>query len=119
MTMKRSAARFVMTGLAVAAIASSLAACGSTGTGGTSGQGRKPTASSGALLAQRKLSGVGTVLVDKSGMTVYSPQGMPACTRVCLSFWFPVTVKRGSVPSKANGLPGALGTIHRSDDGLT
>ena len=101
MIMDMRATRTVMISLAVAATAGSLAACGSTGTSGTSGQGHKPAPVSGGFsVATRKLSGIGTVLVDKSGMTVYSPRVThPACTQACLGFWFPVTVKPGTALS--------------------
>ena len=65
--------------------------------------------------------GAGTVLVDRSGKTLYSPQqeasGKIACTGGCLSFWFPVTASSTHLAS--SGLPGNLGTIHRADDGKT
>jgi predicted lipoprotein with Yx(FWY)xxD motif len=75
------------------------------------------------VLSARKLPGVGAVLVNRSGMTVYSPQqeahGKILCTGSCLGFWFPVAVTAGTKPRAGSGLTGTLGTIHRSDDGLT
>ena len=63
------------------------------------------------------------VLVDQSGKTVYSPQqeaqGKILCTGGCLSFWFPVSVAPGTQPHAAPGATGTLGTIRRTDDGLT
>src|SRR5215813_7967109 len=92
-------------GLAAAAAAGLVVACGSTGTGGGSGAGGAGMApgavpSRGTVISVRKLPGVGTVLVDRSGKTLYSPQqeagGKIVCTGGCLSFWFPVRVAAGA-----------------------
>jgi predicted lipoprotein with Yx(FWY)xxD motif len=54
-------------------------------------------------------------------MTIYTPKkpeeasGKIECTGSCLSFWFPVTASPANAGT--GGLPGKLGTIHRSDDG--
>ena len=56
-------------------------------------------------------------------MTVYTPKtpaetkGNLKCTGSCLSFWLPVTASSAHLTS--SGLPGKIGTIHRSDDGKT
>jgi predicted lipoprotein with Yx(FWY)xxD motif len=75
------------------------------------------------LLATRDLSGLGTVLVDSSGKTVYASEqeasGKIMCTGGCLSFWFPVKVSQGATLSAASGVTGKLGKIHRKDDGAT
>src|SRR5581483_6267181 len=114
--------RAVKYGLAAAA-AGVLAACGSTGgttgTGGGAapGSGQQPAASQGTMLSSRNLSGLGPVLVDQSGKTVYSPQqefnGTIKCTGGCLSFWVPV--KAGATLSASGTLTGKLGTTHRKD----
>lgn len=113
----------------VTAAAVVLAACGSsggtTGSGGgsgtASGGGQQAAAGQGMLLSSRTLPGLGAVLVDRSGKTVYSPQqefsGTIKCKGSCLSFWVPV--KAGSTLSAPGGLTGKLGKLHRSDDGLT
>jgi len=112
----------------VTAVAVVLAACGSTGgaTGsgggsGAAGGGGQQAAGQGTLLSSRTLPGLGAVLVDRSGKTVYSPQeeftGKIKCTGSCLSFWVPV--KAGTTLSAPGGLTGKLGKRHRSDDGLT
>ena len=110
-------------GLAAVAAAGLIAACGSAGTGGGSGAGgtgaaRRAAASHNTVISVRKVPGVGTVLVDRSGKTLYSPQqeanGKIACTGSCLSFWFPVRVAAGSDLRAPSGVPGALGMVHRS-----
>jgi predicted lipoprotein with Yx(FWY)xxD motif len=116
-------------GLASIALAGLVAACGSAGAGGSSGQpgqtggNGQPAASHGAVVTARNLPGVGTVLVDRSGKTVYSPQqeasGKIMCTGSCLGFWFPVRVASGTQPHAASGVSGTLGTIRRSADGVT
>jgi predicted lipoprotein with Yx(FWY)xxD motif len=110
-----------LSGLAVTAAL--VAACGSpggntasSGAGGNSGS-NGSVAGANAAVSTRQLSGVGTVLVTSSGMTIYTPKvpaevnGNIKCTGSCLSFWFPVTAS--SVSLGSGGLPGTLGTIHR------
>lgn len=103
-------ARFTLSVLAAMGTAGLLAACGSGG--GTT------SASSGSVLATRQLNGVGTVLVDQSGKTVYTPDqeagGTIHCTGSCLGFWFPVTVASAASPLPG-GLGGKVGTVHRPD----
>jgi predicted lipoprotein with Yx(FWY)xxD motif len=74
------------------------------------------------VVSLRKLPGVGAVLVDRSGKTLYSPQqeanGKIMCTGGCLSFWFPVRVAAGIALRPPAGVTGALGSIHRPG-GLT
>ena len=111
-----------LAGLAAVAAAGLIAACGSTGTGGGSGPGGTGAAqgtatSRGTVIAVRKLPGVGTVLVDRSGKTLYSPQqeasGKIACTGGCLSFWFPVRVAAGTALLAPSGVTGVIGMVHR------
>jgi predicted lipoprotein with Yx(FWY)xxD motif len=123
-------ARAAAAGLAGGAVAVLLAACasagGSTGsasTGTGAGTGQQTASQHGAVVAVRSLPGIGTVLVGRSGKTLYSPQqeahGKIVCTGSCLSFWFPVSVPAGAKLGHPGGITGLLGTIHRPDDGLT
>jgi len=126
--------RAALSGLASLAVAGLVAACGGAGGagyggqpaqqgGGQQGAGHQAAASHGLVLSARKLAGVGVVLVDRSGKTVYSPQqeahGKIMCTGSCLGFWIPVSVAAGTKLQAGRGLAGTLGTIHRSDDGIT
>ena len=113
-------------GLAAVAAAGLIAACGSAGTDGGSGAGGTGTAqgtaaSHSTVVSVRKVPGIGAVLADRSGKTLYSPQqeadGKIMCTGGCLSFWFPVRVAAGAALRAPGGVSGALGTIHRP--GLT
>jgi predicted lipoprotein with Yx(FWY)xxD motif len=109
----------------LAATAAVVAACGSAG-GSTAGSGSAAGGGSntnngsaaGAEVSARQLSGVGSVLVNKSGRTIYSVKspseanGNIKCTGSCTTFWFPVT---GSASLSASGLPGKLGSVSRPD----
>jgi predicted lipoprotein with Yx(FWY)xxD motif len=101
-----------------AAAATLAAACGSSG-GSTASSAAGSKAAPNAVVSARQLSGIGSVLVTSSGMTIYTPKdpaegnGNVKCTGSCLSFWFPV--KASSVKPGSGGLPGKLGTIHLSD----
>ena len=109
-------------GLAAVAAAGLLVACGSAGAGGGSGAGAAGAAPGtagrhGTVISVRKLPGVGAVLVDRSGKTLYSPQqeanGKIVCTGGCLTFWFPVRVAAGAALRAPSGVTGVLGMIHR------
>ena len=110
-------------GLAAVAAVGLITACGSAGAGGGSGASGMHGAASrgGMVISVRKLPGLGAVLADRSGKTLYSPQqeadGKIMCTGGCLSFWFPVRVAAGAALRAPGDVTGALGTIHRP--GLT
>ena len=114
------ATRTLLPGIAVAAAAGLLAACGSAGTHAAGGgKAHLPGASHRVVVSARKLPGVGTVLVNRSGKTIYSPQqeahGKILCTGGCLSFWFPVPAGAAAALQAPSGVTGALGTIRRPD----
>jgi hypothetical protein len=73
---------------------------GGSTTGGTAGMTHHAAASHATVISARKLPGIGTVLVDRPGKTLYSPQqeahGKIMCTGSCLSFWFPASVAAGA-----------------------
>jgi predicted lipoprotein with Yx(FWY)xxD motif len=112
-----------MIGLAAAALAGLLAACssgnGSTAAAGGAASGQQKDAGV-IVISARTVAGVGTVLTDKSGKTLYTAQqeerGVIKCTAGCLSFWFPVIVGKGATPRAASTVTGTLGSIQRSDD---
>lgn len=95
----------IFTGLAL------LTAC-SGGSGNAS-----PTSSSGAGIAQtRNQQGVGQILTDSSGKTLYSNDQESAssvlCTGDCVNFWKPLNISGGTAPS-IGGV--TLGTVKRPD----
>ncbi|TWP36194.1 COG4315 family predicted lipoprotein [Leekyejoonella antrihumi] len=101
--------------VAVAGLAmAGLAACGSGG--GGSGSTSARTAASGALLHTSTIS-VGTVLVDRSGRTIYDFAGdagsTSKCTGACAANWPPVPAP-SSIPSKVAGVSAKLGVTTRS-----
>jgi len=110
--------------LAAAAAAGVLAGCASGG-GSTSaagnGAGSTQPGGAGTMISSRQVSGVGTVLTDQSGKTLYTPEqeanGTIKCTGSCLSFWFPVTMGNGATPHAGGTLAGTLGEIQRPDGG--
>jgi predicted lipoprotein with Yx(FWY)xxD motif len=79
-------------------------------------------ASHGVVISARALPGIGSVLVNRSGKTLYSPpqgaHGKILCTGGRLSFWLPLSVDAGATLHAPTGITGMLGTIHRPD-GLT
>jgi predicted lipoprotein with Yx(FWY)xxD motif len=113
----------VVAALTAAAAAAVLAGCASGGNGsssaasGSAGGGQQSGAAT--TIASRQVSGVGTVLTDQSGKTLYTPEqeanGTIKCTGSCLSFWFPVTVASGVTPHAGSGLTGKLASIQRPD----
>ena len=81
------------------------------------------TSSSGAPaagmdVAVGKKTSAGTVLVDSSGMTLYTPDaeasGMIVCTGACAQTWPPLSVS-GSKPAGPSDLSSRLGTVTRPD----
>jgi predicted lipoprotein with Yx(FWY)xxD motif len=109
-------------GLAAVAAAGLVAGCssGSSPTSAGSGNsGQSQGAAVGVTISTRSVSGVGTVLTDKSGKTLYSPRqeasGAIKCTGSCLGFWFPLTVASGVTPQAGSGVAGTLGSIQRPD----
>jgi predicted lipoprotein with Yx(FWY)xxD motif len=108
--------------IAAAAAAGVLAGCASGG-GSTSaasnGAGGTQQGGAGTTISSRQLSGVGMVLTDQSGKTLYTPEqeanGTIKCTGSCLSFWFPVTAANGGTPHAGSTLAGKLGSIKRPD----
>ncbi len=99
------------------------AACGNNAAP-TSGYGSTgTTAGSGSAtakpLATKDISGIGTVLVNGSGRTLYvaaqESDGNLKCADACLSVWAPA-IAPSSVTTPA-GVPGTIATITRADSG--
>jgi predicted lipoprotein with Yx(FWY)xxD motif len=109
-------AHYLATGIALAATGGLLAACGSSAQPGDASGSHATATSHGTIVAVRDLPGIGDVLVDKSGDTLYSPQqeadGKILCTGSCLSFWLPVHVSAGATLGAPGNVTGKLSTIH-------
>jgi predicted lipoprotein with Yx(FWY)xxD motif len=109
---------------AVALALLALAGCGSsTYGGGTAAGTSSSSAASSAASAKTDLktadTGLGKVVVDADGRTVYvfdkdTPgSGTSACTAACLAKWPPVVATSGK--PTVSGVTGQLGTITRDD----
>jgi predicted lipoprotein with Yx(FWY)xxD motif len=118
----------LIAGLAAVAVAGLVAGCSSGGSSASAGGGSTQQAGGGTqqagaglTISSRQVSGVGTVLTNQSGRTLYTPEqeanGSIKCTGSCLGFWFPVTTAQGAAPHAASGLTGKLSSIKRPDNG--
>lgn len=108
----RRARRLVYSG-GVAAIGLVLVAgCGSSG----SSSGASPSSSGNAAASGALVQMKNQTLVDKAGMTLYSPDqeasGKVVCTGPCTHFWTPLTISGGTPPT-VNDV--TLTTIKRPD----
>lgn len=110
----------LIAGLAVA-VAGLVAGCSSGSSSAPAGSGSTQQATAGLTISSRQVIGVGTVLTNQSGRTLYTPEqeasGSIKCTGSCLSFWFPVTMAQGATPHAASGVTGKLGSVKRPDNG--
>jgi predicted lipoprotein with Yx(FWY)xxD motif len=105
-----------LTGMAgLVAVAALTAACGSGGSDGNDAG----AAVGGSLVSTSKDAGLGPILVDSAGKTLYfangETQSSVMCTGECLGFWTPLTVSGGAAPTASGDLTGDLTTFQRSD----
>jgi predicted lipoprotein with Yx(FWY)xxD motif len=118
----------LIAGLAAVAVAGLVAGCGSGSSSASAGSASTQQAGGGTqqavvglTISSRQVSGVGTVLTNQSGRTLYTPEQEASssikCTGSCLSFWFPVTMAQGATPHAASGVTGKLGSVKRPDSG--
>jgi predicted lipoprotein with Yx(FWY)xxD motif len=90
---------------------------------GSGGGGDSPAATGGVTISTASVMGVGTVLVDGSGMTLYydkaESDGTIKCTGGCATAWPPVLLPDGaSAATAGTGVDASqLGTIARPDGG--
>ncbi len=102
--------------LAFAALSLVMSACASKGSGTGSGGGSASNTGTGGSgsIATANISGIGTVLVNGQGFTLYylttDNHSTPTCTGACASTWPPQMVS-GAVPAAGSGVTGALGTV--------
>jgi predicted lipoprotein with Yx(FWY)xxD motif len=82
-----------------------------------------PSSPAGSVeVATGSASGVGTVLVDGTGLTLYEldteASGQIMCTDACRSVWPPLLLPAGvTSATSGDGVTGTLGTIMRPDSG--
>ena len=103
--------------LAFAALSLVMSACASkssSGTGSGGGSANNTGTGNSGSIATANLAGVGTVLVNGQGFTLYyrttDNHSTPTCTGSCLSLWPPQMVS-GAVPAAASGMTGSFGTV--------
>jgi len=100
-----------------------LSACAKSSTPGSGGStATTPAAASGSVkVASSNVSGVGTVLANSAGFTLYHLKTETAskivCTGSCVGVWPPVLLPSGVMAATGSGLSGKLGTTHRPDGG--
>ena len=110
----------IATSLGIAML-SLAAACGGSSSGSTAQVKAAPAGhtSSSATLTVQSVPNLHKVLVDVSGMTVYTPEqeasGRIVCTGSCTTIWLPVTVPAGSKPVAGSGVTATLATVKRAD----
>jgi predicted lipoprotein with Yx(FWY)xxD motif len=79
----------------------------------------KAGASNGGGLNTKSISGVGTVLVNAQGLTLYDlpseANGNITCTGGCAQAWPPLLAVGGKVPSAPSSIASKLGTVVRPD----
>lgn len=109
--------RNVLVAMPLLVLALAGSACSRSPASGTGAAAR----SGGAAVSTRQVNGVGTVLVDASGNTLYfadqEKDGTIRCTDACARIWLPLTVN-GGAPKAGPGVMGTLSTVRRSD-GMT
>jgi predicted lipoprotein with Yx(FWY)xxD motif len=81
----------------------------------------KAGASSGGGLSTKSISGVGTVLVNAQGLTLYDlpseANGHITCTGSCAQAWPPLLEVGGKLPSAPSAIASKLSTVMRPDGG--
>ncbi len=116
---------------AVGAATLLLAACGGGSAGGgdagygantaTHGPAASATADGTASVETTEIDGIGAVLADSKGFTLYhltTERGDAIrCLRACARMWPPLLAPGGEVPASAPDLPGELATVERPDGG--
>ncbi len=112
-------------GVAIIVIATLVSACGNSSVssdGSSSVAASKVSTASGAAadVSAASVSGVGSVLVDSKGFTLYylktDAGGNSTCMGKCAAAWPPLLLPAGaSSPTGGAGVTGQLGTIRRPD----
>ncbi len=96
-----------------------LSACAKS-SGTTSGGSTNTPAASGSI-GTRSIPGVGTVLVNSKGRTLYhlktESAGSIQCTGGCTGVWPPL-LATGGAPASGGGVTGTLATTNRPDGGV-
>ncbi len=97
-------------------------ACAKSTTPASGGSSSPPSQSGSVQIGTSSVSGVGTVLVDDKGFTLYylktETSGKIMCTGSCAGAWPPLLLPAGTTSATAgSGVSGKLGTINRPEGG--
>ena len=118
MTHRKPLSLLLLSLAAVALVAFAVAGCGGGDNGQASASPSNSNASNGSTVGTTDVGGLGKILVDSKGRTVYlfekdtGPKS--TCSGACAAEWPPVTTT--GKPSAGNGLTASmLGTTKRSD----
>jgi predicted lipoprotein with Yx(FWY)xxD motif len=127
----KRASLFAVSAVAMALV---LSACGGGGSSGASQGANAPgeapssrapvtpaaSGGGGARIGTRSVPGIGTVLVNSSGLTLYhlstDTSTKTTCTGGCAEIWPPLLTKNGHVPASP-GVSGQFGELTRPDMG--
>jgi predicted lipoprotein with Yx(FWY)xxD motif len=104
------------------AIVMLFSACAKSAAPSSGGGGSPPSQGGSMQISTSSVSGMGTVLVDAKGFTLYylktESSGKIMCTGSCASAWPPLLLPAGTTSATAgSGVSGKLGTIARPDGG--
>jgi predicted lipoprotein with Yx(FWY)xxD motif len=109
----------VAAGLLAAACSSTSATSSTSSTSSTGGATAASTGTGTVVVASAPRSGLGTVLVNADGHTLYrlttDSSSASTCSGACAQLWPPLTVAAGTTPRATSGLSGPVGTITRDD----
>ncbi len=107
-------------GAAVVVAVLLLAACGKKATTASAAAGGSSGGSVDRIVTS-DVSGLGTVIADGKGFTLYhlktEVNGQIQCTGACASVWPPLLVAGSGQATAGDGVSGDLGTINRPDGG--
>jgi predicted lipoprotein with Yx(FWY)xxD motif len=110
--------RNLASGFAALGVALVVAACGS-GNDSNSGSATTGAPGDGSTVSARDVAGIGMALIAADGKTLYfadqETNGAIQCKDACLSFWKPLTVAGGTMPTAGAGVTGTLATVKRPD----
>lgn len=110
--------------LAITAVAAvvGLAACGGDDSSDSSTNAAADTTAAGGggdTVSTQSISGTGTVLVDSTGMALYTNDmdkgSTIACTGECVTEWIPLTAAQGEPSSSDSAVQSKLGTVKTAD----
>jgi predicted lipoprotein with Yx(FWY)xxD motif len=107
----------LLIGVAALAGAAPRAACGGSSSSSTTAASSGSAGAAGQTVSVKSISGLGDVLVDGSGMPLYSSNldtaAQPACTGACAAVWKPLTVASGAPTVASNA--GKVALVKRAD----